>query len=393
MPPAEWKGQNEFRNSAELFAFWRQAPSSQQNLFAHETKGRWWELLHELKIRLYVTREYEHSIFALATDDSGRPDISAMCLPHPSGIAIDVKRKSIYVASTRNPNVLYELKTVTGNLPRTDILTKPGARKTLIPYRTKFLPGALYLHDLAMVNGELFANSVGQNAVVRLPTPADDQDVTVAWWPKCVENEKHEPELGLNFIQLNSIGAGASLEDSYFSASCDNLGKYRPGDLKFPVDKQGVIFSGKSRVPIVRGLTRPHSVRLHEGHVWVNNSGYGELCRVEGDSYRVVCRLPGWTRGLCFVNDIAFVGTSRIIAQYKCYAPGLEERDSICGLHAVNIKTGEVLGSLHWPGGNQIFGIEQAPRDLFGGFPFSEDMSENASQAQKDLFYSFLIEN
>ena len=43
------------------------------------------------------------------------------------------------------------------------------------------------------------------------------------------------------------------------------------------------------------------------------NSGYGELGFVSDGRLEVVARLSGWTRGLCIVGDVAFVGTSRVI--------------------------------------------------------------------------------
>ena len=73
------------------------------------------------------------------------------------------------------------------------------------------------MHDLAIIGGELHANAVGQNAIVRLNAKAEYERV---WWPKCIEGEEG-PIFGQNYIQLNSIAAGTSLKDSYFSASCD----------------------------------------------------------------------------------------------------------------------------------------------------------------------------
>ena len=157
------------------------------------------------------------------------------------------------------------------------------------------------------------------------------------------------PIFGQNHIQLNSIAAGTDLHSSYFSASTDTLSVRRPGHQNFPVDKRGIIFSGATREPIVRGLTRPHSARLHAGKIWVDNSGYGELGIAEDGKFISVALLPGWTRGLCFYQDIAFVGTSRVIPRFRQYAPGLDVEASICGLHAVDTKSGKTRGSLIWP--------------------------------------------
>src|SRR5207253_8648852 len=96
--------------------------------------------------------------------------------------------------------------------------------------------------------------------------------------------------------QLNSIAAGSDLKNSFFSASCDRISSRRPGHKNFPVDGRGVIFSGATREPMARGLTRPHSARLHERKVWVDNSGYGEFGFIEDEQLSVISKLPGWTR-------------------------------------------------------------------------------------------------
>ncbi len=168
-------------------------------------------------------------------------------------------------------------------------------------------PGRLYLHDLAIIGGQLHGNAVGQNAVVRLH---DDGRHERVWWPRSIESMGRRA-FEQNYLQLNSIAAAANLAGSYFSASTDHPGARRPGHRNFPVDGRGVIFSGKTRQPILRGLTRPHSARLHRGQLWVDNSGYGQLGIVRDGRFEPVATLPGWTRGLCLHKGIAFVGVSR----------------------------------------------------------------------------------
>jgi hypothetical protein len=122
----------------------------------------------------------------------------------------------------------------------------------------------------------------------------------------------------------------------------------------------------------------------------VDNSGYGELgiCDAETGRCEPVARLPGWTRGLCFHERIAFVGTSRVIPRFRQYAPGLEVEASVCGVHAVDTHSGQLLGSLLWPYGNQIFSVERAPSELTTGFPFKAQ-GKRPSRREKTLFYTF----
>jgi uncharacterized protein (TIGR03032 family) len=252
---------------------------------------------------------------------------------------------------------------------------------------SRFYPGRTYLHDLALVGGVLHANAVGQNVVVRVEKTGD---LTPAWWPRCVETSRGTLT-ERNHIQLNSIAAGRSLGDSFFTASTDEIAPRKPGHRNFAVDGRGVVFSGRTREPIVRGLTRPHSARLHQGRLWVANSGYGEVGIVEDGRYRAVHRLPGWTRGLTFASGVLFAGTSRVIPRFSQYAPGLNLETSRCALHAFDARSGKVLGSLDWPEGNQIFAIDWAPRRAVSGFPFGA-RRRSASRPSRDLFYSFRLD-
>jgi uncharacterized protein (TIGR03032 family) len=369
----------EWRDSAQICSQWREAALVDARLLESSHSKNWWRLLRELGITLLITREYEHLVMALTAAGS-RPRTSYLPLPHPSGLAVDRSAQRVLLASTRNPNQVYTLKPVNSVLSRADMPGPSVDGGFLTPVSSAFYPGSLYLHDLAVIGTSLFGNAVGQNAVARLEP---DGQFELAWWPRAVEREG-KPVTDRNYIQLNSIAAGKSLATSYFSASSAKMGRLRPGHLNYPVDRRGVIFSGRTREPICTGLTRPHSARLRDGKVWVANSGYGELGFVNGGRLEVVARLPGWTRGLCIVKDIAFVATSRVIPRYAGYAPGLDMEKSRCGVHAVCCKTGKLLASLEWPRGNQVFAIDWIDSAVSTGFPF---VAETRKQAKLPAFF------
>jgi len=400
------KADRAWRHPAQVVGCWAGAAKSEPALLRYRTSGEWWECLESAGVTLLVTREYEHLVIALSVV-GGNPLVSYLTLPHPSGLAVDRRNNVVHVASTRNPNQIYDLATVNGMLPRFDLRHRsvpasandyggprrsasriggrlqpdpPRMQPTLMPVRARMFPGSLYMHDLAFVGNRLHANAVGHNAVVRI----GEKGFEYAWWPRCVETRK-----GIlvqqNHLQLNSIAAGASLRSSYFSASTDRISRLRPGDPKFPVDRRGVVFSGATREPIAFGLTRPHSARLRKGQVWLLNSGYGEYGYVESGSFHSVTTLPGWTRGLCFHRRIAFVGTSRVLPRFRQYAPGLRVDRAICGVHAIDADSGRVLGSLTWPRGNQIFAIDWVPRRVAEKLPF--EMGEAAPPLS--LFYGY----
>ena len=375
--------ESEWRDPFQVVTHWTEAGQIDNSLLKYSVNGDWWDVLAEISITLLVTREYEHIVMGICIDGEG-PRVSYMMMPHPSGIAIDRDNGIVYIASTRNPNQIFDLAPVSGLIPRLDVKGIVLEDHPLVPVRSRFYPGCLYIHDLALIQGELHANAVGSNSIVKL---FDNGRYREEWWPRCIDCREGHVN-GRNHIQLNSIAAGENLRGSFFSASIDRIYARRPGHKNFPVDKRGVIFSGETREPVARGLTRPHSARIYNNKVWVDNSGYGEFGTIEGERFFPLIALPGWTRGLCFFNEIAFVGTSRVLHRFRQYAPGLKVDKSICAIHAINIKTGKVLGSLTWPKGDQIFAIDWLPRRSSSGFLFKTDKKRSRSK-DKQIFYSF----
>jgi uncharacterized protein (TIGR03032 family) len=362
-----------WRDPGAVTSHWEEAANVDPALLRFRTRGDFRGVLEGLDVTLLVSREYEHLVVGLTVED-GRPLATFFRLPHPSGLVYDRERQVLHLASTRNPNQILEL-------------APAKSSRALVPVSARFYPGRSYLHDLALIGGSLYANSVGQNLVVRVE---DSGRLAPAWWPRCVD-ASGKPLTDRNHIQLNSIAAGRTLGESFFTASAAEIGPRKPGHRDFPVDGRGVVFSGRTREPIARGLTRPHSARLHEKRLYVANSGYGELGTVENGRFRAIARLPGWTRGLAFASSVAFAGTSRVIPRFSRYAPGLELSESRCALHALDARSGRILGSLEWPSGNQIFAIDWAPRRAVSGFPFGP-RRRSGSKASRDFFYSFQLD-
>lgn len=119
----------------------------------------------------------------------------------------------------------------------------------------------------------------------------------------------------------------------------------------------------------------------------MDNSGYGEVGVVDRGVFQQMVKLHGWTRGLAICGNIAFVGTSQVLPRFRGYAPGLDPDASRCGVHAVDLAAGKVLGGIHWPLGSQIFAVEAVPDEFTSGFPFRQ--GEVPGERVRTLFYAF----
>ncbi len=370
--------QAQLRDPRQIVAQWPSADDVDPATFACRATGQWWDILDDLDLTLIVTREYEHLVQAFCVQD-GRSRTSYLSLPHPNGLAVDRATGRLTIASTRNPNMLIEFAACTGAVAGREGDEIPG---TLLPRQSRYYPGCLYLHDIAHIDGQLYGNAVGLNAIVRF---RDDGTFEPVWWPRSIDAPAG-PRFEKNYLQLNSIAGGASLADSYFGASAAAPSGRRPGHRNFPVDGRGVVFDGRSREVCCTGLTRPHSTRLRGRELWVNNSGYGEVGRVVDGTFEAFARLPGWTRGIFFHGPYAFVGTSRVLPRYRHYAPGLDPDRCVAGIHILDLHSGKTLGTMTWPHGNQLFAIEGLPRAKAIGFPF---LASASSRGQRRLVRGF----
>jgi len=117
---------------------------------------------------------------------------------------------------------------------------------------------------------------------------------------------------------------------------------------------------------VLAELCMPHSPRLHDGVLWVLDSGRGQLARVEQGASRPfpVVELPGYTRGLAFVGPSAFIGLSRI-RETSTFGgvPIAEKRQSLkCGVWVVDCRTGRVVVFLEFQSGvEEIFAVQVMP--------------------------------
>src|SRR5262245_57900904 len=91
----------QWRDPAQITAQWHDATKLDPSLLTYRVRGAWWESLAAADVTLLVTREYEHLVMAISSGRDG-PEQSYMRIPHPSGLAVECRRQTVYVASTRN---------------------------------------------------------------------------------------------------------------------------------------------------------------------------------------------------------------------------------------------------------------------------------------------------
>ena len=127
----------------------------------------------------------------------------------------------------------------------------------------------------------------------------------------------------------------------------------------------GVIIDVDSNEIMAEGLSMPHSPRVHDGRLWVLNSGSGELGWINpaDRAFTPIAFFPGFLRGLAFHNDHAFVTLSKPRhGRFEGLAldDKLKEKDADawCGVQIVSLANGDVAQWLRFDGAiTELFDI------------------------------------
>lgn len=132
----------------------------------------------------------------------------------------------------------------------------------------------------------------------------------------------------------------------------------------------GVLMDIATDEVLLEGLSMPHSPRLHEGKVWLLNSGTGELGFLDraARKFVAVAFCPGYARGLAFVGPYAVVGLS--LARENRTFKGLPLDAALvargatarCGLLVIDTRSGDTVEWLRLEGVvRELFDVAALP--------------------------------
>jgi uncharacterized protein (TIGR03032 family) len=132
--------------------------------------------------------------------------------------------------------------------------------------------------------------------------------------------------------------------------------------------KGGILMDVASGAVITRGLSMPHSPRWYGGRLWVCESGSGTLGFIDPNTaeYQPIAAVPGFTRGLDFAGNLAFVGLSQVRESAVFSGIPITERltedERTCGVCAVDLRNGAVVALLRFETAVQeVFAVTVMP--------------------------------
>jgi uncharacterized protein (TIGR03032 family) len=216
-----------------------------------------------------------------------------------------------------------------------------------------WVTGDLDAHDVAIppVGRPVFVNTLFSCVA----TVSEGASFRPLWRPPFVSKLAPEDRCHLNGLALEgdrpryvTLVADSDVADGWRDRRADG----------------GMLIDVASGEPLLRGLSMPHSPRLHDGRLWLLNSGTGELGFLDRDAKKfvAVAFCPGYARGLAFIGPYAIVGLS-LARENRTFqglpldqalaARGAEPR---CGLLVIDIRSGDTVDWLR---------IEGVVRELF----------------------------
>jgi uncharacterized protein (TIGR03032 family) len=298
--------------------------------------------LAHLGLSLLVTT-YQAGKLVLVHADSQRLCLQFLNFDQPMGIAVGPRK--IAVGTRRQVWLLNSAPDVARRI------APAGKHDACFLARSCHVTGEIHGHEMGFADDELWMVNTQFSCLCTLN---DEHSFVPRWQPPFITALAAEDRCHLNGL---AIAEGRA---RYVTAlgQTDTVGGWRPGKAT-----GGCLLDVASGQTMVEGLCMPHSPRVHDGRLWLLDSGKGRLVRVEPGTNRceTVVELPGYCRGAAFVGPYAFVGLSRIRETATFGGIPIAERrhELKCGVWIVNWRTGQSLMFLEFKSGvEEIFDVQ-----------------------------------
>jgi len=217
-----------------------------------------------------------------------------------------------------------------------------GGYDSLFVPQVSYYTGDVDAHDLAVAphGGILFVNTLFSC----IATVSETHSFKLVWKPPFIDRLAAEDRCHLNGLALDNgkLRYATAVSESNVA---DGWRDHRADG--------GIVMDCQSNEIVARGLSMPHSPRLHKGKLYVLNSGTGHFGTIDPKSgkFEMIAFCPGYLRGLAIVGNFALIGLSKP-RENRTFS-GLELDDNLkkhkidarCGIYVVDLKSGDIV---HW---------------------------------------------
>ena len=292
------------------------------------------DLVHQLAVTVFVSTYQSGRLIAVRSDGE-QINTHFRAFSMPMGVAVDQQRLAL---GTRMG--VWEYR----NQPAVAAKLHPeGTHDAAYLARNHHVTGEIQIHEVGYCHDELWVVATRFSCLATLDR---EHSFVPRWRPPFVSALAAEDRCHLNGMAI------VDDEVRYVTAmdQTDSAGGWRERKAT-----HGVVLDVASGEVVASGLSMPHSPRVHDGRLWVLSSGRGEVCTVdvETGAVEVVAKLPGFTRGLAFAGNFAFVGLSQVRESVFGGIPiadELDEDERLCGVWVLDARTGATAGFLRFEG-------------------------------------------
>jgi protein O-GlcNAc transferase len=304
------------------------------------------ELLKHLQSSIILTTYQAGKLLVIGLDDKGALKLGYTNYDQPMGLAVHPRR--IAVGTKREIRFFCPTQS--------DAQSRDGHRPSnnCLAERSSQVTGKILGHDLAWGDQGLW---VVNTLFSCLCTLHDEFSFVPQWKPSFITELAGEDRCHLNGLAMENG------QPRYVTALApSNVAAGWRADRA----NTGIIIDVKSGATVCSGLAMPHSPRMRNGELYVLNSGWGSMGKVNptNGQYTEIERAPGYTRGLAFYGQFAFVGLSRI-RETSVFGglPIAEKLDELCcGVGVIDIESGRTVAVLKFVTGvTEIFAVDVIP--------------------------------
>jgi uncharacterized protein (TIGR03032 family) len=301
------------------------------------------ELLEQLKISLLIST-YQTGHLVVVAARQGRLVLTFHQFPRAMGIA--VKKGTIAVCTRKEVWFLRDAPDIAAKLQ------PAGLHDACYLARTSHFTGDIETHECAWIGGEFVVVNTLFSCLAAL-----DPHYSFAprWRPPFVSALLPEDRCHLNGLAV------ADGQVRYVTALAETD---TPAGWRAVKHNGGCLIEVPSGRIVARGLSLPHSPRVHDDRVLFLHSGRGTLDVADPKTGQIatLAALPGVARGLAIHGDYAFVGLSKARPTLEG-VPIVEKRDTLlCGMSVVDLRSGAIAAQLEFCAGvEEIFDVQVLP--------------------------------
>lgn len=269
-------------------------------------------------------------------------------------MGVAVSPRQLAVGTKDSIEELYNMPALCSRLPQSG--PEPARHDACYVPRHRHVTGMIDVHEMAWGGDQLWFVNTRFSCLCTL-----DPSYSFAprWQPPFVKGLSADDRCHLNGLAI--VGDRPAYVTAF--AVTDEPEGWRPHRTT-----GGILMEVPSGEILARGLSMPHSPRAYGNELLVLESGRGSLVRVDrrNGNLDTLAVFAGFTRGLDFFGNLAFVGLSQV--RQKNTFEGLPltdrlpEQERFCGIQVLNLATGQLEAFLKFESGvHEIFAVQVLP--------------------------------